>query len=55
MLNTISKKKKNFQYTFPRYGKAATGEVLCKKLFLKVSQSSQEKPVPESLFNVTTV
>ena len=33
---------------------SATRDVLCRKVFLKISQNSQEKPVPESLFNEAT-
>ena len=36
------------------YSKTATRYVLWKKLFLKISQYSQKKPVLESLFNKVT-
>ena len=32
------------------YSEAATGDVLSKKMFLKISQNSQETPVPECHF-----
>ena len=32
------------------YKKAATRSVLFKKMFLEISQNSQETPVPETLF-----